>query len=74
MTVHHSDDEAKEIWIKEIGVEESRIFKKGDKDNFWSMGDLGLADLVVRFFMTMALSTLHQTLRHKKDKIYLMMN
>ena len=42
VTIHHSDDEAKEIWMNEIGVDESRIFKKGDKDNFWSMGDLGL--------------------------------
>ena len=41
VTIHHSDDEAKEIWMNEIGVDESRIFKKGDKDNFWSMGDLG---------------------------------
>lgn len=40
-TVHHTDDEAFEIWNKVIGLEESRIFRKGDKDNFWEMGEFG---------------------------------
>jgi len=41
ITVHESDDEAKEIWMKEQGIPEERIFKLGDKDNFWEMGDTG---------------------------------
>lgn len=41
VTVHHSDDEALEIWNKQIGVPLDRIFKKGDKDNFWEMGEFG---------------------------------
>jgi alanyl-tRNA synthetase len=39
VTVHESDDEAKEIWKKFI--KEDRILKFGDKDNFWQMGDTG---------------------------------
>jgi alanyl-tRNA synthetase len=41
VTVHHSDQEALELWRDHIGVEENKIFKKGDKDNFWEMGDIG---------------------------------
>jgi alanyl-tRNA synthetase len=36
-TVYHDDDEAYELWRK-IGVPESRIVRRGNKDNFWSMG------------------------------------
>jgi len=39
VTVHDSDDEAFEIWSKYVN--ESRILRFGDKDNFWSMGDTG---------------------------------
>lgn len=41
VTVHDSDDEALEIWHKEIGVPREKIFKLGDKSNFWEMGDVG---------------------------------
>ena len=41
ITVHNSDDEAFEIWNKHIGIEANRIFRKGDKDNFWEMGEYG---------------------------------
>jgi alanyl-tRNA synthetase len=36
-TVYFDDDEAYELWRK-IGVPESRIVRRGNKDNFWSMG------------------------------------
>lgn len=39
VTVHESDDEAYEIWKKY--VQEERIMRFGDKDNFWQMGDTG---------------------------------
>ncbi|OPA82123.1 alanine--tRNA ligase [Campylobacter pinnipediorum subsp. pinnipediorum] len=39
VTVHEKDDEAFEIWKQHI--EENRIYKFGDKDNFWAMGDTG---------------------------------
>ncbi|KAB8032214.1 alanine--tRNA ligase [Fluviispira multicolorata] len=39
-TVHHTDEEALEIW-KSIGVPEERIVRLGDKDNFWAMGPTG---------------------------------
>ncbi|GKH60296.1 alanine--tRNA ligase [Campylobacter ureolyticus] len=39
VTVHESDDEAYEIWQTHINKE--RIYKFGDKDNFWAMGETG---------------------------------
>ncbi|MBM4228286.1 MAG: alanine--tRNA ligase, partial [Gammaproteobacteria bacterium] len=41
VTVHHTDDEAADIWLKHIGVDPARITRCGDKDNFWMMGDTG---------------------------------
>ncbi|HXH64970.1 MAG TPA: alanine--tRNA ligase, partial [Mariprofundaceae bacterium] len=41
ITVFEDDDEAADIWLKEIGVPESRFARIGAKDNFWSMGDTG---------------------------------
>jgi len=40
VTVFRDDDEAEEIW-KSIGVRKERIFRLGEKDNFWSMGPTG---------------------------------
>ncbi|UOH20367.1 alanine--tRNA ligase [Acinetobacter sp. NyZ410] len=47
-TVYHSDDEAFDIWNKEIGLAADRIIRIGDNkgekyasDNFWAMGDTG---------------------------------
>ena len=48
VTVYAEDDEAYEIWAKEIGVPTERIIRIGDNkgaryasDNFWMMGDTG---------------------------------
>ena len=41
ITVHTGDDEARQIWVNSIKINEERIYKLGDKDNFWSMGDTG---------------------------------
>lgn len=48
MTVYIEDDEAYDIWNKEIGVPAERIVRIGDNkgtrymsDNFWMMGDTG---------------------------------
>ncbi|MGE3501925.1 MAG: alanine--tRNA ligase [Porticoccaceae bacterium] len=40
VTVHISDDEAADIWLREIGVSPER-FSRLDEDNFWQMGDTG---------------------------------
>jgi alanyl-tRNA synthetase len=40
-TVHYSDDEAFDLWQEVAGLPRSRIFRLGDKDNFWQMGDTG---------------------------------
>lgn len=39
VTVFNEDDEAESIWAKYIDKE--RIFRLGEEDNFWSMGDTG---------------------------------
>lgn len=41
VTVFREDDEAEELWKKVAGVPKSRIFRLGEKDNFWQMGDTG---------------------------------
>lgn len=48
VTVYESDDEAFEIWEKEVGIPRERIIRIGDNkgapyasDNFWQMGDTG---------------------------------
>ncbi|MDG1462332.1 MAG: alanine--tRNA ligase, partial [Gammaproteobacteria bacterium] len=41
VTVYQDDNEAADIWLKEIGVSPERFSRLGDKDNFWSMGDTG---------------------------------
>ena len=41
VTVFETDDEAAEIWHKQEGVPKDRIYRFGEKDNFWSMGDTG---------------------------------
>ena len=40
VTVHHSDDQAEEIWRDLIGVRPERIQRLGE-DNFWDMGETG---------------------------------
>lgn len=41
VTVYEKDPEAEEIWLKEMGISEERFSRIGEKDNFWSMGDVG---------------------------------
>ncbi|KTC85790.1 MULTISPECIES: alanine--tRNA ligase [Legionella] len=41
VTVYKDDDEAADIWLKELGVSSERFSRCGEKDNFWSMGDTG---------------------------------
>jgi alanyl-tRNA synthetase len=41
VTVFTDDDEAADIWHRQEGVPRDRIFRFGEKDNFWSMGDTG---------------------------------
>ena len=38
VTVYHDDDEAAEIWQRDVGVPKDRIQRRGKADNFWSMG------------------------------------
>jgi len=40
-SVYLDDDEAYNLWHKNIGIPEDRIVRFGEKDNFWSMGDTG---------------------------------
>ena len=41
VSIYLDDDEAYDIWAKQIGVPAERIVRLGEKDNFWSMGETG---------------------------------
>jgi alanyl-tRNA synthetase len=40
-TIYKDDNEAFELWQKITGIPASRIYRLGEKDNFWSMGETG---------------------------------
>ena len=40
VTIYQDDDEAFDIWTKEVGVDPSRIVRFGREDNFWEHGSL----------------------------------
>jgi alanyl-tRNA synthetase len=40
-TVFRDDEEAYLIWTEEVGLPRERVFRMGEKDNFWEMGDVG---------------------------------
>ena len=59
MTVYAEDDEAYNIWNKEVGIPADRIVRIGDNkgarfasDNFWMMGDTGPCGPCSEFSMT----------------------
>lgn len=41
VTVYKNDDQAYDIWHKEIGLPAQRIVRLGEVDNFWQMGEVG---------------------------------
>ncbi len=41
VSIYIDDDEAHELWHKNIGVPEEKILRFGEEDNFWAMGDTG---------------------------------
>src|SRR6185369_4160729 len=40
-TVYQNDDEAYNIWIKDMGIDPKRVARLGPKTNFWQMADTG---------------------------------
>ncbi|HZJ82642.1 MAG TPA: alanine--tRNA ligase [Clostridia bacterium] len=38
ITIYKDDDEAFEIWTKDIGIDPSRVVRMGKEDNFWEIG------------------------------------
>jgi alanyl-tRNA synthetase len=41
VTVFNDDDEAADIWLKEMKIDPERFTRMGEKDKFWAMGDTG---------------------------------
>ena len=41
VSVYEEDEEAYQIWKKEMNFSEERIYKLGKEDNFWQMGEVG---------------------------------
>ena len=42
VSVFKNDFVSADIWKKVVGIDSNRIILKGDRDNFWSIGDVGL--------------------------------
>jgi alanyl-tRNA synthetase len=40
-TVHTDDDEAYGFWVDDMQIIPERVYRMGDKTNFWMMGDIG---------------------------------
>jgi alanyl-tRNA synthetase len=41
VSVYEKDEQAYKLWTEHIGIPEHRVVAFGEKDNFWSMGDVG---------------------------------
>jgi alanyl-tRNA synthetase len=41
VTVYEDDEEAYQVWTKNIGISKNKIFYMGKEENYWSMGDTG---------------------------------
>ncbi len=41
VTIYQDDQEAHDLWVKVTGISPDRVYRLGEKDNFWSMGDTG---------------------------------
>jgi alanyl-tRNA synthetase len=41
ITIFKDDDDAANIWLKEIRIDPARFSRCGEKDNFWTMGETG---------------------------------
>lgn len=41
VTIHEKDLDSEVIWLEEMEINPKRFSRCGDKDNFWSMGDIG---------------------------------
>ncbi len=41
VTVFKNDEESEAIWLKKMHIDPQRFTRCGEKDNFWSMGDIG---------------------------------
>ena len=48
VTIYEEDDEAFDIWTKEVGVPADRITRMGKEDNFWEHGSQKLSSLPMR--------------------------
>ena len=38
ITIYEDDDEARDIWVNEVGIPPERIVRMGKEDNFWEIG------------------------------------
>ena len=41
VTVFEDDDEAADLWLRDVGIPAERFARIGARDNFWAMGDTG---------------------------------
>ena len=54
VSVHHTDDEAFALWQEVAGLPAERIYRLGEKDNFWQMADTGPCGPCTEIFVDLA--------------------
>jgi alanyl-tRNA synthetase len=54
VSVHHKDDEARELWRDVAALSDKRIYGLSDKDNFWQMADTGPCGPCSEIFVDLA--------------------
>jgi alanyl-tRNA synthetase len=54
VSVHHKDDESRELWREIAGLSDKRIYGLSDKDNFWQMADTGPCGPCSEIFVDLA--------------------
>ena len=68
-TVHHSDDEAYELWLKETDIEPHRVMRFG-AENFWEMGAIGPCGTSSEIHFDLGdLRTQKSTFSHEKNGV-----
>ena len=50
ISVYENDDEAVDIWVKEVGIDPSHIVRLGKEDNFWEHGSVPAAPCSELYF------------------------
>jgi len=68
VTVHHEDEEARQLWHEVTGLPLDRIYGLGDADNFWQMGDTGPCGPCSEIFVDLEWSPGAPSVTHSREE------